>query len=178
MIAGAHAILWLREDGSGNDACRFADAEGGYLIDGSSTDAEGGVLRYRIRAREDGTTRRVRIGRKSRLELRRKKDGSWTHNGTPVPDVLGATDIMLDFTLATFTLPIRRLALRPGDQSEIMAARLDVSTEKLSPLHLVFRRLSDDAYEIETAETGATIRVSVDDQGIVRSQPGRWTAQA
>ena len=59
MIAGAHAVLWLREDASGNDACRFADAEGGYLIDGSSTAPDGSVLHYRIRARGDGTTRRI-----------------------------------------------------------------------------------------------------------------------
>ena len=39
MIAGAYAVLWVRQDGPGNDACRFAEAEGGFLIDGSSTDA-------------------------------------------------------------------------------------------------------------------------------------------
>ncbi|WP_306112344.1 MULTISPECIES: putative glycolipid-binding domain-containing protein [Roseovarius] len=178
MIAGAHAILWLREDGKGNDACRFADAEGGYLIDGSSTDADGTVLRYRIRARADGTTRRVRIGKKSRLNLRHKKDGSWTLNDAPMPGIQGATDILLDFTPASFTLPIRRLALDTGAQSEIIAARLDMATEKLTPLHLVFRRISEDTYEVETVETGTTTRISVDDHGIVQSQPGQWIAQA
>lgn len=178
MIAGAHAILWLREDGKGNDACRFADAEGGYLIDGSSTDADGTVLRYRIRARADGTTRRVRIGRKSRIELRHKKDGTWTLNDAPVPDVKDATDVFLDFTPASFTLPIRRLALDTGAQSEIIAARLDVATEQLTPLHLVFRRISDEAYEVETAETGTTTRITVDNHGIVQAHPGHWVAQA
>lgn len=178
MIAGAHAILWLREDGKGNDACRFADAEGGYLIDGSSTDEDGTVLRYRIRAGADGTTRRVRIGRKSRLKLRHKKDGSWTLNDAPMPGIQGATDIFLDFTPASFTLPIRRLALDTGAQSEIIAARLDMATEQLTPLHLVFRRISEDTYEVETVETGTTTRISVDDHGIVQSQPGHWTAQA
>ena len=67
MIAGAYAVLWVRQDGPGNDACRFAEAEGGFLIDGSSTDADWTVLRYRIRARGDGTTRRVRIGARSRI---------------------------------------------------------------------------------------------------------------
>ncbi|QFT92253.1 hypothetical protein FIU86_05330 [Roseovarius sp. THAF9] len=178
MIAGAHAILWLSEDGKGNDACRFADADGGYLIDGSSTDADGTVLRYRIRARADGTTRRVRIGKKSRLKLRHKKDGTWTQNDTPAPEVQGATDIFLDFTPASFTLPIRRLALDIGAQSKIIAARLDMATEQLTPRHLVFRRISDDNYEVETGETGTTTRISVDDQGIVQSQPGHWIAQA
>ena len=115
MIAGAHAVLWVRQDGPGNDACRFADAEGGYLIDGSSTDADWNILRYRIRARGDGTTRRVRIGTKSRIFASRAPDDTWKLNGTPVPAVTGASDIYFDFTPASLTLPIRRLKLGLGD---------------------------------------------------------------
>jgi hypothetical protein len=55
MIAGTHAVLWVRQDRPGNDACRFAEAEGGFLIDGSATDEGWKVTRYRVRAREDGT---------------------------------------------------------------------------------------------------------------------------
>jgi hypothetical protein len=90
MIAGAHAVLWVRKDRLGNDACRFADAPGGYLIDGSSTDADSNTLLYRIRARGDGTTRRVRIGAKSRIFVSRAPDDTWKLNGTSVPEVTGA----------------------------------------------------------------------------------------
>jgi len=178
MIAGAHAVLWLREDGTGNDACRFAQAEGGYLVDGSSTGPDGEVLRYRIRARDDGTRRRVRIGKKSRLVARRAKDDTWTLNRVPVPDVTGAKDIDLAFTPATLTLPIRRLNLGVGDTTAVRVARLDVETQTLIPLELLLRRVSDNTYEAKTLATGATSRFSVDDQGIVQSQPGQWIAQA
>lgn len=177
MIAGTYAVLWVRQDGPGNDACRFADAQGGYLIDGSSTDASWNVQRYRIRAREDGTTRRVRIGARSRIFVQRAPDDTWTVNGTAVPEVTGAKDIHLGFTPATLTLPIRRLKLDVGDEAEVFAASLDVGTAELSPLHLVLRRKSRDAYECEVTETGTTSQLTVDPQGIVRSDAGHWAAQ-
>ena len=142
MIAGAHAVLWVRQDGPGNDACRFADAEGGYLIDGSSTDADWNILRYRIRARGDGTTRRVRIGTKSRIFASRAPDDTWKLNGTPVPAVTGASDIYFDFTPASLTLPIRRLKLGLGDEAEILVAWLDLESQKLLPRHLVLRHIA------------------------------------
>lgn len=177
MIAGAHAVLWVRKDRPGNDACRFADAPGGYLIDGSSTDADWNILRYRIRARGDGTTRRVRIGAKSRIFVSRAPDDTWELNGKAATAVTGAKDIDLGFTPATFTLPIRRLKLSIGDQAEILVARLDLEKERLTPLHLVFRRKAKDKYECLLTETGTTSLLLVDAQGIVRTHKGQWTAQ-
>ena len=178
MIAGAHAVLWVRQDGQGNDACRFADAEGGYLIDGSSTDASWNILRYRIRARDDGTTRRARIGAKSRIFIRRAADDTWTLNGTPMPAVTGAKDVHLDFTPATFTLPIRRLKLAVGDESELLVASLDPDAEQLIPRHLVLRRRANDIYESLEKESGTVSKLTVDRHGIVRIQAGRWATQA
>lgn len=177
MIAGAHAVVWVRQDEPGNDACRFADAEGGYLIDGSSTDATGSILQYRIRARGDGTTRRARIGVKSRILVRRAPDDTWLLNGTPAPAVTGAKDIDLGFTPATLTLSIRRLKLGIGDEAEVMVARLDLENERLTPLHLVFRHIADEAYECLNAETGETSHLSVDGHGIIRTHTGHWIAQ-
>ncbi len=178
MIAGAHAVLWVRQDRPGNDACRFADAEGGYLIDGSSTNADLNILRYRIRARGDGTTRRVRIGAKSRIFVRRAPDDTWMLNGTSVPAVTGAKDIDFDFTPATFTLPIRRLKLGVGDEAEVLVARLDLEKKQLKPLHLVFRRTTNNEYERLETETGTTSHLLVDSQGIVQIHKGHWIAKA
>lgn len=177
MIAGAHAVVWVRQDEPGNDACRFAEAEGGYLIDGSSTDAKGNVLKYRIRARSDGTTRRARIGAKSRIFVRRAPDSTWMLNGTPFPAVTGAEDIDFHFTPATLTLPIRRLKLGIGDEAEILAARLDLGNERLTPIHLVLRRTANEEYECLNVETDTTSYLLVDAQGIIRTHTGHWIAQ-
>ncbi len=178
MIAGAHAVLWVKQDGPGNDACRFADADGGYLIDGSSTDADLNIQRYRIRARGDGTTRRVRIGAKSRIFVRRASDDTWTLNGISAPAVTGAKDIDFGFSPATFTLPIRRLKLGVGNEAEILVARLDLENTRLKPLHLVIRRTAKSEYEWLETETGTTSHLSVDAQGIVQAHKGHWIAQA
>jgi hypothetical protein len=177
MIAGTHAVLWIRQGGGGNDACRFANAEGGYLIDGSATDAAWNVLRYRVRARGDGTTRRARIGAKSRIFVHRGTDDTWTLNGVPVPEVTGAKDIDFGFTPATMTLPIRRLKLGVGEQAEVLAARLDLESEQLKPLRLVYRRTASDRYECENTETGTTAMLKVDIEGIVKEYKGSWKAQ-
>ncbi|WP_167853440.1 putative glycolipid-binding domain-containing protein [Roseovarius aestuariivivens] len=177
MIAGAHSVLWVRQDGVGNDACRFADAEGGYLIDGSATDSDWTVRRYRIRARDDGTTRRARIGVQSRLFVQRAPDDTWRLNGQPAPEVTGAKDIHLAFTPATLTLPIRRLKLAEGDEAEILVAELDVENERLSPRHLKLRRTGKDSYECVETETGLVSNLTIDRHGIVRKWDGRWQAQ-
>lgn len=177
MIAGAHAVLWVKQDGPGNDACRFANAQGGYLIDGSSTDADWNTVRYRIRARDDGTTRRVRIGASSRIFVRRAPDDTWSVNGTPIPDVTGAKDIHLSFTPATMTLPIRRLKLDVGDEEKILVASLDLEDEKLKPLHFVIRHTANDKYECFNAERAVTSQLTVDSHGIVQSHTGHWIAQ-
>ncbi|MFN3210735.1 MAG: putative glycolipid-binding domain-containing protein [Roseovarius sp.] len=177
MIAGAHAVLWVRQDGTGNDACRFAETEKGFLIDGASTGADGTVRKYRIRTRDDGTTRRVRIGQKSRLVARRKRDGSWTLNDTAVPAVTGATDIALEFTPATFTLPLRRLKLKIGQEAEILAAKLDVAAGRLEPLQMMLKRVSEAEYDCAETETGRGARITVDPEKIVQVHEGHWIAQ-
>lgn len=175
MIAGAWAVLWVRQDRPGNDACRFAEAEGGFLIDGSATDAAWNAVRYRVRAREDGSTRRARIGQNSRIFIRRAPDGRWTLNGTPVPGLEEALDIDLGFTPATNTLAIRRLALPVGGEAEITAAWFDPADERLKPMRQGYRRLASDLYEYRSP--GFTARLKVDAQGIVRDYEGLWRAQ-
>lgn len=178
MIAGSHAVLWLRLDRPGNDACRFAEAEGGFLIDGSATDESWAVTRYRVRARPDGSTRRARIGHDSRLFVRRAPDGAWTLNGTPVPGLEAALDIDLGFTPATGTLAIRRLALPVGGEAAITAARFDPADERLKPMRQVYRRIGGAEYLFTAPDSGVTARLKVDRHGIIRAYEGRWRAQA
>lgn len=175
MIAGTHAVLWLRQDRPGNDACRFAEAEGGFLIDGSATDANWNVVRYRVRARDDGTTRRARIGANSRIFIRRAPDGEWTLNGTPVPGLEDALDIDLGFTPATNTLALRRLALPVGGSAEITAAWFDPDDEWLKPMPQTYRRLDETSYDYTSPRYAA--RLTVDAMGIVREYEGLWKAQ-
>lgn len=177
MIAGAHAVLWVRQDRPGNDACRFAEAEGGFLIDGSATDEAWNVTRYRVRARDDGTTRRARIGADSRIFIRRAPDGVWTLNGTTVPGLSDALDIDLGFTPATNTLPIRRLKLTIGAEATLTAAWFDPADQRLKPLRQVYRRMGEGEYSYHSPDTGFSARLKVDRHGIIRDYEGLWRAQ-
>lgn len=176
MIAGTHAVIWLRQDRPGNDACRFAEAEGGFLIDGSATDAAWNVVRYRVRARDDGSTRRARIGADSRIFIRRAPDGAWTINGAEVPGLAEALDLDLGFTPATNTLAIRRLKLPVGGAAEIVTAWFDPETERLKPVRQSYRRTGETEY-LYGSDAGARARLKVDALGIVRDYEGLWKAQ-
>lgn len=177
MIAGAHAVLWLRLDRPGNDACRFAAAEGGFLIDGSATDEGWNSLRYRVRAAADGTTRRARIGEGSRIFIARAADGGWTMNGRPVPEVAGAEDIDLGFTPATNTLPIRRLGLAVGAEVELLAAWFDPADGRLKPMRQTYRRTGPTSWLYRSPDSGFSARIEADRHGIVRHYEGLWRAQ-
>jgi len=177
MIAGAHAVLWVRQDALGNDACRFADAEGGYLIDGSATDSEWNIQRYRIRARANGSTRRARLGVTSRIIIRRTSGGKWSVNDTPMPDVTGAFDIDLGFTPATITLPIRRLKLAVGAQADLTLAHYDAASQTLKPLHQTLHRTAKDTYTLTNPATGTSDQLKVNKHNIVQDYTGRWMAQ-
>jgi hypothetical protein len=176
MIAGTHAVLWIRQDRPGNDACRFANAEGGFLIDGSATDADWNITRYRVRARDDGTTRRARIGADSRIFIRRAPDGVWTSNGTEVPGLEEALDIDLGFTPATNTLALRRLNLAVGAEAEITAAWFDPADEQLKPMRQSYRRTGQTEY-LYRSGTGFQARLTVDAHHVVRDYDGLWRAQ-
>jgi hypothetical protein len=132
--------------------------------------------KHRVRAREDGTTRRARIGQNSRIFIRRAPDGEWTLNGTPVPGLDAALDIDLGFTPATNTLAIRRLALPVGAEAEITAAWFDPADERLKPMRQTYRRVSQTDYDYRSP--GFSARLRVDAQGIVRDYEGLWRAQA
>lgn len=175
MIAGTHAVIWLRQDRPGNDACRFAEAEGGFLIDGSATDAAWNVTRYRVRARPDGSTRRARIGADNRIFIRRDPQGVWTLNGTEIPGLGEALDIDLGFTPATNTLALRRLKLPVGGGAEITAARFDPEDETLKPMPQSYRRTGETSYHYASPRFKA--RLTVDAMSIVRDYEGLWKAQ-
>ncbi|MBI1417425.1 MAG: hypothetical protein GC146_09400 [Limimaricola sp.] len=176
MIAGAVAVMWLRQDRPGNDACRFALIDDELLIEGSTSETAGQFLHYRVRAAADGVTRRARIGDVPMLTFEHEGDGRWMMNGIEVPEVRGALDFDLGVTPATNTLAIRRMNLAVGDSAEAVAAWLDPSDWMLKPLKQRYTRVSETEYDY-ASDTGFSARLTVDEHGIVRDYPGWWKAQ-
>jgi hypothetical protein len=102
--------------------------------------------------------------------------GAWaTAAGEPLPDLAGCLEVDISATPFTNTLPIRRLALQPGESREVPAAYIDVAEATVSRAPQRYTRL-------ETGGDGALYRyegllwdfratLPVDRDGLVTDYP-------
>jgi hypothetical protein len=177
MIAGAQAVLWLRLDETGNEACRFAETGPDLLISGSVTAQGQPTIRYRVRAVNGGATIRARVHTPVPLVVQRTAKAGWSLNDHPVDGLDDALDVDLGFSPATNTLAIRRLALNIGAEKTITAARLDPADWTLKPLRQTYARTGENSYRYTSPDTGFSVDLTTDSYGIVDDYPGFWHRQ-
>lgn len=105
--------------------------------------------------------------------------GRWGEmNGAHRPDLDGCSEIELDCTPFTVTLPLRRLQLDVGDAAEVKAARVDVETLGIVPVEYRLEHLGDRRWRrVEASASGEMVSTSefaVDGYGLVLDDPGRF----
>lgn len=113
------------------------------------------------------------------IVLQSDGDGSWADGaGAPLPALDGCIDVDLTATPSTNALPIRRLALRPGESADIRVAwiqfpELDVTP---SPQRYTCLELSADGgrYRFLALDGGFTTELPVDAAGFVLDYADRW----
>jgi uncharacterized protein len=88
--------------------------------------------------------------------------------------VAGCLDVDLSFSPATNLLPIRRLALQPGQSAPVRAAWVGFPGFGIEPLDQVYRRVSETSYRYEAAAGTFTSEFEVNAAGFVTRYPGRW----
>jgi hypothetical protein len=94
------------------------------------------------------------------------------------PNVVGCTDIDLNFSPSTNLLPIRRLALAVGESADVNAAWLRFPSFKLEQLPQQYLRLDETTYRYESAGGQFVAELQVDLFGFVIDYPGIWRAEA
>lgn len=141
--------------------------------------AGGGVftLGYVVEISPEGhprlTTLRVVDG--PTLQLRRAWDGGWSdEHGRPLPELTGCTDVDIQATPFTNTLPLRRLNLPVGAGAVILAAWVGVPELGVRAVRQRYTRLSDHAYRYENLESGYVAEITVDAAGLVTFSPGAF----
>lgn len=119
-------------------------------------------------------------GRERAIELRGDGDGGWTDaHGAPLPDLAGCIDVDLTATPATNTLPIRRLDLQAGESATITAAWIQFPEMTIGPSPQRYTCLArydsgDGRYRYEGLESGFTVELPVDADGVVRDYGDIW----
>lgn len=179
-------VLWRRLDAPGHDACRFSFGPEGVALRGCAVFREGRRvcrLDYEVLADAGFRTRRARVagfaGRAAvALDVRVARGQRWTLDGVEQPQLAGCIDLDLAFTPATNLLPLRRLALKTGQEAQAPAAWLAFPAMKLRRLPQRYRRLSRDEYDYEAPSTGYRGTLRVSGAGVVLHYPELFAAES
>jgi hypothetical protein len=181
---GPASILWRRLDLPGHDAARIVVREYGWELEGCAVFAHAGRacrLAYRVECDREWRTRAAHVRGWSgaqviAVELAADADG-WTRDGRPCPELEGCVEVDLQFTPATNTLPVRRLALAVGAVADVRAAWLRFPELALEPLDQRYERLDPRRYRYSSAEGSFVRDLEVDAAGFVTHYPGSWRAE-
>ncbi|BDP42129.1 transcriptional regulator [Deinococcus aetherius] len=135
------------------------------------------TLGYVVEIDPDGhprlTTLRVVDG--PTLQLRRSWDGGWSDDhGRPLPELTGCTDVDIQATPFTNTLPLRRLNLPVGAGAVVLAAWVGVPELGVRAVPQRYTRLAEHTYRYENLESGYAVEITVDAQGLVTRYPGAF----
>jgi hypothetical protein len=175
-------LLWRRLDGEGHESARLIYHEPFWQLGGTAVFAAEGRacrLEYTIACDAAWRTQHVDVGgwlgpRRIRFRLVANAQRAWQLDGRPCHLVAGCLDVDLSFSPATNLLPIRRLALRPGQEAPVRAAWVSFPGFTVEPLDQVYRRVSETKYHYEAADGTFAAEFEVSPAGFVTRYPGRW----
>ena len=107
-----------------------------------------------------------------RVRLWRNQDGGWHDTHGPRPDLAGCEHIDVNWTPLTNTLPIRCLGLAPGETREIRVVYLPVPSLEIHAVPQRYTRLDERRWRFESLDSGFTVNLTVDIDGIVTEYEG------
>lgn len=174
--------LWRRIEGAGLERFELWRTDAGWRLHGTILAAEkqGPVeASYSIDCDEAWLTRRVHVHVRDdtgerRLEIAADA-GRWHVNGREESSLAGCLDVDLEWTPATNTLPIRRLALPlDGTSTGLRMAWVRFPALTVEPLPQEYRRTADRTYRYTSHGGTFLADLEVDEAGVVIDYQGIW----
>src|SRR5688572_25163556 len=158
-MAITQTILWRRLDRPGHESARLHLAGSQWHLAGTALFAHESQpcrLDYLIKCNSRWETLSGHVAgwvgnEVIELEVEVNGDRQWLLNGRECAEVAGCIDLDLNFSPVTNLLPIRRLNLDVGQQSQVRAAWLGFPSFKFELLEQVYRRVDDSTYRYESA---------------------------
>jgi hypothetical protein len=150
----------------------------GLIIQAHETHAF--LVKYSIQLDEHWQTREARIeienGTRRSLQLARTPEGAWLRDGEPLPDLDGILDVDIEWSPSTNTLPIRRLALSPGEKAAVSAAWIRLPSLDVQRLEQSYERLDQGRYVYRSGDFRADLEADAD--GLITRYGVNWEAVA
>jgi hypothetical protein len=175
-------IVWRRLDLPGHEMGRLERRDDGWQLSGTavfSHERRPCKLDYLVTCDPGWRTTSAHVtgligDREVDLRVSVDRDRKWYLDGTECRAVAGCLDIDLGFSPSTNLLPIRRLALAPGEEAEVRAAWLPFPSLAFELLPQVYRRVDNTTYRYES-RGGVFVRMlEVNAVGFVTSYPDLW----
>ena len=110
-----------------------------------------------------------------RLEV---EDGQWYEVDLECKAVRGCTDIDLEWSPSTNTLPIRRLGLAIGESRAVTAAWVRFPGLTVQPLRQEYHRLTERRYRYSSNGGAFVAELEVDEHGRVTRYGDIWSREA
>jgi len=178
-------VLWRRLDRPGHEAARLIFHHPFWQLSGTCVFAHEGEpcrLEYLVACTASWHARHAKvagwIGRRCvRVDVAADANRRWRLNGNECDEVTGCIDLDLAFSPATNLLPIRRLALPPGQRAEVTAAWLRFPDLTLRPLAQAYQHIEDRRYRYESRDPSFAAELEVNAAGMVVRYPGLWEAE-
>jgi hypothetical protein len=178
-----HSILWRGIYFKGHEACRLFQLNNEWCLEGTavfSSDDRPCRLSYVVTCDSRWNTLRGSVSgwvgdQDVNIEITADAQ-RWTLNGVEESAVEGCIDLDLNFSPATNLLPIRRLNLEIGQQTEVKAAWLRFPSFKLELLAQVYTRIDEFTYRYSSAGGSFVRDLTVNEVGFVTDYPGLWQA--
>ncbi|HEY9507884.1 MAG TPA: putative glycolipid-binding domain-containing protein [Gemmatimonadales bacterium] len=180
-MSGVHTAMWRRLDRPGHEAARLVHHAPFWQLGGTAVFLLDRPCRLEYQVVCDAAWRTLhgRVtgwygGDPVKVELYTDSARRWTINGQPVPAVAGCVDLDLSFSPATNTIPIRRLALNPGERAEVRSAWLKFPGLGLEPLVQTYARTGELTYRYDSSGGEFVTDIEVDAAGFVVRYPPLW----
>ena len=179
------SILWRTLSAPGHETAKiYGDDSEGWTIDGASIfmhEGEPVRLDYLIECDAGWNTTFATVDGWVGDEIVEVEiaveDSIWRMNGEQVSAVDGCTDIDLNFSPVTNTLPIRRLNLKVGETRAVKAAWLRFPSFQLEPLEQTYARIDERTVRYESG-SGFAATLTVNEDDLVTHYPDGWTIEA
>lgn len=109
------------------------------------------------------------------ISLRKNEKKQWLNDkGEILSKLKNCTDIDINLTPFTNTLPIKRLNLTVGESKEIEVVYFDLPSNNFSPSKQRYTNLGNGVYKYESLASGFIANLQVDNDGLVLNYPGIW----
>ncbi len=173
-------VVWSGITAPSLDYCCLTDEPKGWRFSGMLVAKPQGAplaARYEVLVDKAFRVRSATVEKMSlgKVVVRRveSRGEQWLVDGKNRNDLRECTDVDIEATPATNTIPIKHYGLKVGDRVDLNAVWIRIPSLKVTPLKQAYERVGEREYRY-LSPSGFTAELQVDSSGLVTSYGNVW----